>query len=261
MSWDLSRIQNPTPADILTAEMAPYLLFSSEHIGAIRLLRLSDRIGTCFWLQVNDKGCFVTARHILQGAEAGGRISLSVQSDQPSLTQPADEYHTVKNIFHHPSLDFSLFSTVEQVPHQDTYFGSPRIGQPVLFCGFPHGLAGKNASQRYLTPIVKSATLAAYIRKNDGADLYLVDGINNPGFSGGPVFIGSGCTLGSSRLMPRLSFIGIVSSYIKEKRQFGRVFDEVTEKGTSFFVHLNSGLAQVVRSIEIEKSLVEFLND
>ena len=57
-------------------------------------------------------------------------------------------------------------------------------GQDVYFFGFPYGFLGKHAfgPGGYPLPFVKRATVSLF----DGT-VYLLDGHNNPGFSGGPV--------------------------------------------------------------------------
>ncbi len=57
-------------------------------------------------------------------------------------------------------------------------------GQEVYFLGFPYGIVGKHifAPSGYPLPLVKRATVSLF----DGT-MYLLDGHNNPGFSGGPV--------------------------------------------------------------------------
>jgi hypothetical protein len=57
-------------------------------------------------------------------------------------------------------------------------------GQDVYFLGFPYGFLGRHSFGRsgYPLPFVKKAVVSLF----DGTT-YLLDGHNNPGFSGGPV--------------------------------------------------------------------------
>ena len=57
-------------------------------------------------------------------------------------------------------------------------------GQDVYFLGFPYGYLGRYhfGPQGYPLPFVKKATLSLFDGKT-----FLLDGHNNPGFSGGPV--------------------------------------------------------------------------
>jgi Trypsin-like peptidase domain len=63
--------------------------------------------------------------------------------------------------------------------------------QDVLFFGYPYGLSLRINGKDSL-PFVKKATLSATDgRVSDGLTLFCLDGINNPGFSGGPVVVPS----------------------------------------------------------------------
>src|SRR5262249_6713368 len=57
-------------------------------------------------------------------------------------------------------------------------------GQEVFFLGFPYGITGPFTlgPEGYPIPLVKRATLSLF-----HGDVWLLDGHNNPGFSGGPV--------------------------------------------------------------------------
>jgi hypothetical protein len=63
------------------------------------------------------------------------------------------------------------------------------LGQDTYFLGFPFGLqANIGALNRDLPlPLVKRAVLSAFLTEPDGTQIWLLDGFNNPGFSGGPV--------------------------------------------------------------------------
>lgn len=58
------------------------------------------------------------------------------------------------------------------------------FSQDAYFMGFPYGLGLKSAGLTY--PFVKKAIFSAFERLS-GVTLWFLDGINNPGFSGGPV--------------------------------------------------------------------------
>jgi hypothetical protein len=64
-------------------------------------------------------------------------------------------------------------------------FDQVAYSQEAFFLGFPYGI-GFHTEGVNLLPLVKRATLSGS-RRSDGAHLIYLDGINNPGFSGGPV--------------------------------------------------------------------------
>jgi hypothetical protein len=62
------------------------------------------------------------------------------------------------------------------------------VGQEVYFMGFPKGLfTFAPAGEVYPVPFVKHGVLSALDWKDHSSSLWLVDGINNHGFSGGPI--------------------------------------------------------------------------
>lgn len=60
-------------------------------------------------------------------------------------------------------------------------------GQDVYFLGFPYGVLSPHilGDAGHPLPLVKKALLSSF-----AGDVYLLDGHNNPGFSGGPVVFG-----------------------------------------------------------------------
>ncbi|MYC29349.1 MAG: hypothetical protein F4X65_04560 [Chloroflexi bacterium] len=59
------------------------------------------------------------------------------------------------------------------------------LAQDVYFCGYPYGLtveAGPDINQGFPIPLVKKGVLSGM-----SPNRFLIDAINNPGFSGGPV--------------------------------------------------------------------------
>jgi S1-C subfamily serine protease len=142
----------------------------------------ADRLGTGFIVERGDSMYIVTARHVL----------------------PADEEEpfTIANRFHrwsgrasllpgiHPGVDIA----VTEVPSE---FGQPEFpieltsdgmtySQDVFFLGYPYGMALRMYGEDQL-PFVKKATLSASDRRSEQEVVWYLDGLNNPGFSGGPV--------------------------------------------------------------------------
>jgi hypothetical protein len=87
------------------------------------------------------------------------------------------------------SLDLALFRIPSEFARPELPLPVSSEGcfysQDVLFLGFPYGLALTSPALGFL-PFVKKATLSASDEVADGKVWYL-DGLNNVGFSGGPV--------------------------------------------------------------------------
>ena len=103
------------------------------------------------------------------------------------------------------------------------------LSQAVFFVGFPYGLSihGRDLNRGFPIPLVKHGIIAAI--PNGRGDPFLVDGINNPGFSGGPVV-----RVDDPK---RPAIIGVVSAY--------RASQEAVYRGqtkTELTTQVNTGL-------------------
>ena len=98
-----------------------------------------------------------------------------------------------------PGADIAVFSlTGDLTPDLDL---TPTIdgivwGQDAYFLGFPFGI-GFDLGGGSL-PFVKKAIVSGLYKSINGVSLVLLDGINNPGFSGGPVVF---CKMGTKELV------------------------------------------------------------
>ncbi|MGI9016641.1 MAG: hypothetical protein ACR2HR_05975 [Euzebya sp.] len=87
-----------------------------------------------------------------------------------------------------PGADIAVFSLdAEVVPNLDLHPSSDGavFSQDAYLLGFPYGLGLRTSGITY--PFVKKAIVSAFDHEVAGVVLWFFDGINNPGFSGGPV--------------------------------------------------------------------------
>ena len=106
------------------------------------------------------------------------------------------------------------------------------LGQEVFFLGFPFeydGLLAHYPNSNSPLPFVKKATMSGIL--TPAPSLLVLDGYNNPGFSGGPVCF--------KRRDGKFSIAGVVSGY-----RIGRipVFDKTNEMELDCFVKENAGI-------------------
>ena len=207
-------------------------LKASEMHGCFRVA-YGQRTGTTFLHHVAEGSVYVTAAHVLKGAKAGDRVLF--QKNEGSLPVTLRELH-----FHPDGDDVCVFTSdsirVEKFEPLDGKAGT-HMGDPVRFLGFPHGLGNSYPGQGFPTPLLRGALFSGVVEIK-GKSLVILDGFNNPGFSGGPVYAFD--EDGKARLF------GVISGYRYEQQSHGGVYrrgeagDE--ELVPDVYVKPNSGL-------------------
>lgn len=212
--------------------MADVALSSREMSYAFKI-KTSSGIGTCF-LYGTEKGFFfVTAAHLLSSIHEGENAYLEHQTGWRQI-----EITSVK--LHPDGHDIAVFTTdqfIEGEPEFDNHL-LVMPGQAVKFVGFPHGLTGNYPSESgFLTPLVRSAHFSGVIQHNS-LILHVLDGFNNPGYSGGAVYC---CGEdGEAKLF------GVISSYRYEAENHSRIYKKAPngdyQPVPDYMVRLNSGM-------------------
>lgn len=149
--------------------------FQLQHKGAL---------GTCFTIDVDHKQYLVTAKHCIDDfSPADFQLFHDGQWKHINVslvgygTHGADIAVLKANLQLSP--DFPMEPTLSNAV----------FGQDAYFLGFPYGLRSEvgDVNRRFPLPLVKRCIISAM--PNLGGDLQevILDGHNNPGFSGGPV--------------------------------------------------------------------------
>jgi hypothetical protein len=213
--------------------------------------------GTIFSVDVDNREYWLTAKHILTGAEHPPYGTFTEKSITLSMLDPGVNSggEAMRWIAEHfsvidPGKDIDIVilapatpimttpSTVKvttEGPNELTY----TLGGDCEFLGFPFGPWRATFQGRaFWLPFVKHCTVSA---ETDDKMLFL-DGLNNKGFSGGPVLYQSG---------PQQRIVGVISSYIAQPEKViaatpvpspndpGKVV--MQPKEPSEFVNVNSG--------------------
>jgi len=148
-------------------------------------VRYGSQIATCFTVDHADRQYIVTARHVVEGFPASGEIFLFRNGDwAPVVCQRVG--------FARDGIDIAVLAPPSQIsptfPCAPTSAGLA-VGQDAFFLGFPYGLRtdapGLNGD--FPLPLVKKVCVSSMMGTPDNTQLFLLDGINNVGFSGGPV--------------------------------------------------------------------------
>ncbi|MFA7327310.1 MAG: serine protease [Candidatus Kapaibacterium sp.] len=158
-------------------------MITTNVIQRVFHLRYGGGTGTCFAIDVQNKQYLVTAKHVIDGFQNGNLIELYYNGNWETLS--------ANIVGHHDYADVSVI-TVNQILARLPLVpdaGGITYGQDTYFLGFPYMIQderGSKINRNFPMPLVKKATLSAIISDQVGSYL-LLDGYNNPGFSGGPV--------------------------------------------------------------------------
>ena len=169
-----------------------------------RVFRIScgAKVGTAFVIDHKDHLLLVTAAHILPSGDPKPEVTLTDIATKTTIlrlellkVEPEGIDISVARLSDAPLTKFPL-------PAGSDGF---QLGQDLIFAGFPLGLDGIGMNGGRF-PLVKRALLSGHIN-DDGRDLWLLDGHNNPGFSGAPV-------VGIPPLKNNVHILGVINSYI-----------------------------------------------
>lgn len=135
--------------------------------------------GAGFTITRHDRQWLVTARHVVEGHSA---------SDIQLVWRAGPVTATVSRVPDlNPGADVAVFALDNPVtPELNLRATSHGLtwSQDVYFLGYPYGLQIRNLQN---FPLVKKAIVSGKEIGAQGVGVWLLDGINNPGFSGGPV--------------------------------------------------------------------------
>lgn len=165
-----------------------------------RVVMIESRFGrgTAFSLDVDHREYWITARHVLTGAKgkpfgttADKMVTLKLLSPDAS----SERWVEVKFAAFFPEADVDVAVLVPPANLLPPgVLSSPKasadgvaIGGACQFLGFPYGggwIAPTSGGASVWLPYVKRCEIAGM---DIDSRLWILDGINNPGFSGGPV--------------------------------------------------------------------------
>lgn len=199
-------------------------------------IRYGTSRGTCFTADVDGKRYLVTARHVVGQLQGSSSVEIMHDGIWKSVLVDLVE-HGVDDI------DVSVLAPQQLFGAHNPLTISVEmiLSETVYFLGFPYdlSLSSGNLNQDFPLPLVKKAIISGCYM-DEG--LILLDGHNNPGFSGGPVV----------REMKTSQVIGIVSGYRFEPQH---VADSDGNRGP-YTYHQNTGIVNVVSSNKINEIIM-----
>ncbi len=211
-------------------------MVQSEILNRVFRIRFSTSVATAFTLEHENTQYIVTAKHLFKssGFPAQSTIELLINGTYRSFTVDV----------RYPSNTYIDIAVLKTTPYQqvskitgNTFTSTGLIfGQDVYFLGYPYdydtllaNFPGTNSPM----PFVKKACLSGML--SPSPSIIVLDGHNNPGFSGGPVcFKKTGDRL--------YTIAGVISGYRFDKVN---VFDKNNQE-TEYYIKENTGIINAV---------------
>lgn len=183
-----------------------------------RVLKIYDKdpmaFGTGFIYTKNKTHFLITARHLIKPERESGEIIFIYffQNDEWKL-QGGNVYFSIN-----PDVDIAVIRLDLDIELEELFNSTPNLllplGSDVFFFGFPHGLSSidlEGSRNGFPMPLLKKATLSGQMNVNTST-VFILDGINNPGFSGGPVFTQEYI---KSDSVTGWQIIGVITGYLR----------------------------------------------
>lgn len=142
--------------------------------------------GTSFTTDIDGRQYLISAKHVFEGIKNCDRIEIY-------LNNAWREFKTQVIGIAEAELDVVVLAVSEFLSPSHPLpltKGNVALSQDVYFVGFPFGMSSPATAKDGLLsiPLVKKACLSG-IAEEKGQRLWILDGFNNPGFSGGPVIV------------------------------------------------------------------------
>ena len=188
-------------------------------------MKVGQETGTAFTIEEDGREYLVTARHIAKPLQGTCQIELFKDQGWSPLQ--------VTTVGHAPGdVDISVLAYSERLtPERPLPLPASSkgltYGQDAYFLGFPYGISDMFLRETgHPLPFVKRATVSTLFGKP-----YLLDGHNNPGFSGGPVVF---CPPGSQKFQ--------VAAVVRGYRSVRRPVHDDENRETEFHLRENTGI-------------------
>jgi S1-C subfamily serine protease len=182
-------------------------------VGRVLQIQFNNMTGTGFIVDYESGQYIVTANHLMITASDKAAVQIHYSDS---------EWHSLDvTVLHGPNecidvavliLAANKLTTADPVSALDDQF---LFGQEAYFLGYPYGLYTSFRGQKVVVPVVKHGYISASVPCSAiplvgaAADrLILMDGMNNQGFSGGPV-------VAPDLNMPGhpFKFVGVIKAY------------------------------------------------
>jgi S1-C subfamily serine protease len=212
----------------------------SNILNRVFLIKLGKSQGTAFTIEVKARQYLVTAKHVVASIKSDMTIEVYHNDSWQQLSieriwyAAAPRDLAVLFLRESISLRYDVITTEQ-----------PFLSQDIYFLGFPYGhfTNSNKTNNGFPIPFVKKGIIAGFADVKLHTDMIVLDAINNPGFSGGPVF-----SIGPNNIP---NIFGVINSY---EWKTETVFHG--DLPTSLTTHANTGLVNCTNII----TAIQYLN-
>ena len=199
--------------------------------------------GTAFIVQRDEKQYLVTAKHIFPDLQSGDIVDFGLYYKENWISSSGERiyFHDIE------SVDIGVIPLKKHIykgVNIEISYNNLALGQDVYFLGYPYNLKSKRygSNHPFPMPLIKKGVFSALIKDENGAEMFYLDGHNNPGFSGGPAIFKS-IHDGNEYIF------GVISAYILQSGKISTPMGELE-------YHENSGIV-VTYSADYINSIID----
>jgi hypothetical protein len=182
-----------------------------QDLGYTLKIISGEDIGTCFIVVDSPHTFLVTAKHMFPNPRNGQKVSFAIDTNSTKMQLTGTLFIDSLSFVDVAIIEPDKFYAEEGIQLKQPEAG---VGFEGFFLGFPFNISSADVGKfmgGLPIPLVKRCALSGLLVK-EGVVIYLLDGQNNPGFSGGPVFFPM-----SSKMTERESgLLGIISAYYQQ---------------------------------------------
>ena len=201
--------------------------------------------GTAFTIEYNNRQYLISTTHTFPYITNGQDILFNIFHKNQWYDSESKIY-----IHKNKEVDICVISLERDIsPRSPIYLTKENLvyGMNVYFLGFPYGKmmqAPDELNNGFPMPFIKKATLSTLMINRGELELFYLDGINNPGFSGGP------CVMRNSK--NEIVVFGVIKGYLPNTIIFNSPLGPINYEENSGIIEVHSikHLHEILQDIE-----------
>lgn len=158
-------------------------MITGNIIGRTINIKYNGSTGTSFAFDYDSKQYYITAKHVIENIKDGDCLEV--------LYNKVWNKHSIKLVGHSKNYDISVIVLDDCKIESEPIIGDSDnvvYSGDVYFLGFPYNISNLTHKKDDILPLplVKKGIISGF-KNDEPVKTFFIDGINNPGFSGGPI--------------------------------------------------------------------------